>query len=240
MGGQFRAARERRGWSSERLALEAGISPGTVSRIENDRANPTWSMMQKIAEAMELVAEVRLTQNSDDILAMSARVRQQSPADRLFRQPAVVYDALVRFASSATRYAVVGSVAGLLQGLPFAIHGLHVLICDDEESLLDFEDLLLQCNLLFTECGVDWMRANAAKVWAIGNVEVQVDLVEQLPATVTVMVENMPIPVVPIDALLTDPEVVSLVARLQHGAAVPDAAFDQRDEADGVGDDLFG
>lgn len=224
MGGQFRAARERRGWSSERLALEAGISPGTVSRIENDRANPTWSMMQKIAEAMELVAEVRLTQSSDDILAMSARVRQQSPADRLFRQPAVVYDALVRFASSATRYAVVGSVAGLLQGLPFAIHGLHVLICDDEESLLDFEDLLLQCNLL----------------WAIGNVEVQVDLVEQLPATVTVMVENMPIPVVPIDALMTDPEVASLVARLQHGAAVPDAAFDQRHEADGVGDDLFG
>lgn len=47
-----------------------------------------------------------------------------------------------------------------------------------------------------------------------------------MPATVTVMMEDMPIPVVPIDALMADPDVASLVARLQDGATMTDAAPD--------------
>jgi hypothetical protein len=71
--------------------------------------------------------------------------------------------------------------------------------------------------MLFDEVGVDWMRANAAKVWSIQDVEVAVSFAEKLPEAVTVLVDDYPISVLPLDVLMADPDVASVVGRLGEG-----------------------
>lgn len=36
------------------MAYDAGITPGTLSRIEGGRANPTWTTVERIAEALDV------------------------------------------------------------------------------------------------------------------------------------------------------------------------------------------
>jgi transcriptional regulator with XRE-family HTH domain len=48
----IRDLREDRKLTQEDVAHEAGITPGTYSRIEGARANPTWTTVERIARAM--------------------------------------------------------------------------------------------------------------------------------------------------------------------------------------------
>lgn len=36
------------------MAIAAGITPGTLSRIEGGKANPTWTTVERIAEALSV------------------------------------------------------------------------------------------------------------------------------------------------------------------------------------------
>jgi transcriptional regulator with XRE-family HTH domain len=48
----IRDLREDRKLTQEEVAHEAGITPGTYSRIEGARANPTWTTVERIARAL--------------------------------------------------------------------------------------------------------------------------------------------------------------------------------------------
>jgi transcriptional regulator with XRE-family HTH domain len=48
----IRDLREARKLTQEEVAHEAGITPGTYSRIEGARANPTWTTVERIARAL--------------------------------------------------------------------------------------------------------------------------------------------------------------------------------------------
>lgn len=50
---RMKAAREQRGWTREKLAVEADVSYSTIVRMELGRA-PRWEHMVKIARALEL------------------------------------------------------------------------------------------------------------------------------------------------------------------------------------------
>jgi XRE family transcriptional regulator, master regulator for biofilm formation len=54
LGAAIRRLRERRGWSIEKLAQEAGPHWTTVSRIENGTYNPSWDIISKLAAALEV------------------------------------------------------------------------------------------------------------------------------------------------------------------------------------------
>lgn len=49
-----RQLREQRGETQEDVAFESSLKPGTVSRIENGRMNPSWLVVRRIAEALEV------------------------------------------------------------------------------------------------------------------------------------------------------------------------------------------
>ena len=48
----IRRLREDRGLTQEDLAHEAGITTGTLSKIERCLANPSWTTVQRIAQAL--------------------------------------------------------------------------------------------------------------------------------------------------------------------------------------------
>jgi transcriptional regulator with XRE-family HTH domain len=61
--------RDKRNWTQERLAYEAGITAGSYARIELGQAAPAWSTVRQIAKAldvslMELATAVEAEQRS--------------------------------------------------------------------------------------------------------------------------------------------------------------------------------
>jgi transcriptional regulator with XRE-family HTH domain len=54
LGAVLRAVREERGESRERLAVDAGLSVGTLARLELSQSDPTWNTVLAIADALGL------------------------------------------------------------------------------------------------------------------------------------------------------------------------------------------
>ena len=52
LGEAIRQLRQKRGMTQEDLAHESGITTGTLSLIERGHANPTWSTLKGIANAL--------------------------------------------------------------------------------------------------------------------------------------------------------------------------------------------
>lgn len=54
LGSAIRRLRERRGFTQEALAHDAGITTGTLSQIERGQSNPTWGTVRRIAGALNV------------------------------------------------------------------------------------------------------------------------------------------------------------------------------------------
>jgi transcriptional regulator with XRE-family HTH domain len=54
LGEVLRAHRKKRGESQERVGYRAGLTAGTVSRIELGEARPEWATVRAIARALDL------------------------------------------------------------------------------------------------------------------------------------------------------------------------------------------
>jgi transcriptional regulator with XRE-family HTH domain len=54
LGEAIRQLREERGMTQEAVALIAGVHPTWVSRIESGTLNPSWGMISRVAEALEV------------------------------------------------------------------------------------------------------------------------------------------------------------------------------------------
>ena len=52
LGEAVRQLREKRGFTQERLAQDAGVTTGTVSLVERGRSNPSWGTIKRIAAAL--------------------------------------------------------------------------------------------------------------------------------------------------------------------------------------------
>jgi len=52
LGEVLRALREKHGLSQEALAHEAGLTTGSLARIERGQANPTWTTVRAITRAL--------------------------------------------------------------------------------------------------------------------------------------------------------------------------------------------
>jgi transcriptional regulator with XRE-family HTH domain len=55
---ELRAARTRRRWSQAELAKRSGMSPNTISRLENARREPRIGQIVALAEVLEVPAHV--------------------------------------------------------------------------------------------------------------------------------------------------------------------------------------
>lgn len=52
LGLAIKALREKRGMTQEQVAYGAGLSVGTLSRIERGKSDPLWSTVERIAEVL--------------------------------------------------------------------------------------------------------------------------------------------------------------------------------------------
>ena len=71
-GQTLRAARKRKGYTQEQLALEAGAERNYVSLIELGRNSPSLRMLFKLCEALGLAPSAFLTE-VEELLARSRR-----------------------------------------------------------------------------------------------------------------------------------------------------------------------
>jgi len=67
LGPTIRRLREQRGYTQEALAHEAGITTGSLARIERGTANASWSTVRAIADALgvKLVDLARRVERED-------------------------------------------------------------------------------------------------------------------------------------------------------------------------------
>ncbi|MFC7330768.1 helix-turn-helix domain-containing protein [Marinactinospora rubrisoli] len=55
-GARLAHLRKRRRWSLAHLGQQVGRSPGYLSRIENGKRDPSWELVERLAEALEVPA----------------------------------------------------------------------------------------------------------------------------------------------------------------------------------------
>lgn len=54
LGGVLRGLREERGISQEALAVHAGLTGGTLTRLELGQSDPSWSTIRAVAKALDV------------------------------------------------------------------------------------------------------------------------------------------------------------------------------------------
>lgn len=152
------------------LGFLCGISVGYLSKLENDNANPTWSTLVRLASALNCRPSFHLLPDAETVALTAAEIANLTPTERLERQPLQLLElfrALEWGARHGMEYAVVGEVAGLLQGLPVPVRTLRVLVLDSDASLAGLELMLIEGGLLFNEVGPDRLREWPERTWAL-------------------------------------------------------------------------
>lgn len=209
LGQVLRKARERRGLGVRALAGQAGLSPSFLTRVERDAANPTWQTIECIAAALQAQPLLRLVADEGAVDNAAKLIARHSPMQRLLRQPVNPVFALEWFAHYAVSFVVAGSVAAMLQGFPTPVEGLHVLVRDDDETLEKLNDLLGARQLLFADVEPDELREMVQRSWPFDDCEVVITLVNELPPSTVIVLDDFDVRVLPPQALLEDPEVAS-------------------------------
>ena len=74
-GYAIRALREERGWVQEELAFRCNTTSATISRIEQGRAQPSFSMLQALAQGFGLSVSELIAVSED------AKLPQLSPTE---------------------------------------------------------------------------------------------------------------------------------------------------------------
>ena len=54
LGREIKKARAELGWQQQELAIKAHISQKYLSRVENDKADPSWSVIRRLLAVMDL------------------------------------------------------------------------------------------------------------------------------------------------------------------------------------------
>jgi|KBSMisStandDraft_5_1062788.scaffolds.fasta_scaffold2473566_1 transcriptional regulator with XRE-family HTH domain len=80
VGGAVRAIREARGITTGRFARDVGVSPSHLSHIELDGYQPSWRLLQAIAQRLALPVDA-ITYNVDRLLYDARLVDEANEAD---------------------------------------------------------------------------------------------------------------------------------------------------------------
>jgi len=209
LGQVLRKARERRGLGIRALAGQAGLSPSFLTRVEQDAANPTWRSIECIAAALQAQPLLRLIADESAVENAAKLIDRHSPMQRLLRQPVNTVFALEWFVHYAIPFVVAGSVAAMLQGFPTPVEGLRVLVRDDDAALEKLSDLLASQQLLYVDVEPEELREMVQRPWPFDDCEVVISLVDELPPSTTIVLEDFEVRVVMPQTLLEDPEVAS-------------------------------
>lgn len=84
IGSVLKKCRVDRGLTLETLAKQVGVSRYTLGQIENGSANPTLSMVWKIADGLSIPVSALLTEDSDVALKRSDNLLEVSSSNKAF------------------------------------------------------------------------------------------------------------------------------------------------------------
>lgn len=53
LGSAIKTVRRKRGWGQRKLAAHLDVSPTYISQLENDRRDPSWGFLNRLADALD-------------------------------------------------------------------------------------------------------------------------------------------------------------------------------------------
>jgi len=201
------------------VATQAGVSPSFLTRVEQDHANPTWQTIESIAGALRSQPLLRLVPDEAAVAEAAALIDRHSPLQRLLHQRVNTVFALEWLVHYKIPFVIAGSVAAMLQGLPAPIEGLHVLVINDDEALEKLGELLLARHLLFAELDPEELRDIVERTWPFDDCDVTITLVDELPPSETLALDQFEVRVLLPQALLDDPEVAATLRISRMGSS---------------------
>ena len=84
-----------------------------------------------------------------------------------------------------------------------------MLVRDNDDALEKLSDLLASQQLLYVDVEPDELREMVQRPWPFDDCEVVITLVDELPPSTTIVLEDFEVRVVMPQTLLEDPEVAS-------------------------------
>lgn len=220
VGEVLRAARERRGWSLSELAAETGLSPGHLSRIETGGREPSWATLRLIAGVWNLEPLLHLVATEAERRTKAAALSHLEPEERLARLNFPVFDAAMILARSVDDAALTGAAAALLQGVSIDVERLEAVVPDTDRAIEQLVRLVMRSFCLYEELPPDAFRALGRVEWVVREADAVIRLAAELPPTLRMTLDGIPVSVVALPHLLaTDPVVADAVGAPPPGGA---------------------
>ena len=126
------------------LAAMAGVSHGTISKLEHGRAGVTVATAERIFAAMGLRLHVEAVPDWADVGGAVEQAAKQTLAERMATWPADVPFFIRRF--SDYPYLVDGLTSAAFQGAPVKIRQFEIAIRGDDETLERLANELWRLN----------------------------------------------------------------------------------------------
>lgn len=209
VGALLRQARERAGWSQERLAAAVGTSQGAVSAYERGARQPRVDQVARILAALDLQLCWSTEPLWAGVDAAIDRLRALEPAQRFGPQgPDVVW--LEGYLVDVP-HVVQAETAAVLLGAPVPAERYRIVVRDDSASMAAFAVALdrMRARRWSDAWGefalaVTDPREPGRPLWHTLYGEIEADYATELPPSVVVACGDRQIPVVAIDHLMSD------------------------------------
>ena len=229
IGTQVRDKRERAGLTQAGLARRAGISQSTVSAVERGTRRPSLRLLGRVLAAFGLqwrVTTEALDEPEAEVDAAIEAMRATPLAERLVGPR---FDGVQLLRLLMPVGAVVeGAAGGVLHGAPVPLTALDVVV---ERSRLSELTAVIRRSYAerWSEVWGRWgmespsPRSPGPMRWQTLAGEFRIRLVDELPDAVTVMVDDVAVPVRPLHEIeSSDRRVSRALARLREMTRAPD------------------
>jgi transcriptional regulator with XRE-family HTH domain len=225
IGDVLRRARESQELSQEALAAMSGVAQSVISAYERDRRQPSWVAAERLFAEMGLQMRIELEPLDADLDRQIDAYAAMTAEERLRELPYCLKELDGHF--GGIPLVVTGAAAAALQGAPVPVRRVDLLILDEDAALDAFCAQLGKYFSRLWQPEREWwagslnypevLREHRTTLWMYIIDQIHVTLVDELPQSVTVVVGEATVPVLPLHELeLTDPEAARLLARLRE------------------------
>ena len=223
IGGLVLRHRDAAGLTQDELARRAGVHQGTLSAIERNSRDPTFTTLCRLLDVLDLQLELGVVDRAAAVDAAIDAAARRPVADRLRRRSFDGVDILDNLAAASP--VVEGPAGAVLHGAPIDVVHVDVAVVRTEAPALRAGLRALASDRwsdrwrVFGPEDPDPLHPGAMR-WMTISGEVRVRLVDTAPEAISVMVGHLPVRVRPLHEIeADDAHTARVLARLRERLA---------------------